>query len=223
VAVLTVILFANGDYKNPNFYLEYLSKYNSKEYYVICADGGANHALSLGLTPDMVVGDLDSLDDVVCQRLTGSKCQFHKFPSAKNESDLELAMKHALDLKPREIIVFGATGGRMDHAFANIMLLMLPLSRGIKTVIVDEIHEMQLMDKELTVEGIPGDFVSLFPLTAEAQGVVTRGLKYPLKNETLYVSASRGLSNELTGSIAHISITQGCLLVVKVKKEQASF
>lgn len=207
-----VVIIANGDIGSPDWCRAAIAEGDM----IICADGGADHALAMGLDPDLVVGDGDSLAAPVRRRLEESGAGFLDYPAAKDHSDLELALEHAVNLEPGEIVIFGALGGsRIEHTFANIMLLVLPLQKGIPARIVDRECEITVTGSELIVKGEPGDYLSLFPLTAAAEGITTHGLLYPLNKETLYFASTRGLSNELLETEAKISLEKGLLLVVK--------
>jgi len=212
--VKRVIIIANGSFENPNFYRNLIEN----DDYVICADGGAKYAILLGITPNLVVGDLDSIDNSIYESLQRGNTEFIKYPSEKNESDLELALEKALALNPQEIVIWGALGKRVDHLFANLMLLTLSLKKNISTKLIDEDHEIFIIDKFIELKGETGDYLSLFPLSIEVKGITTSGLKYPLKNETLYLGPTRGLSNEFTTNIANVTIKDGLLLVIHVNK-----
>ena len=206
---------ANGDCHDPSFYRSLAGP----EDYIICADGGARHAQAIGLQPRLVIGDFDSLDEAARRQLAGGQTEFVRYPCEKNQSDLELALERAVALRPREIMIFCALGGsRLEHVLANIFLLVLPLEAGIPAVIVDECHEVRLIEREVALEGESGDYLSLFPLTPEVHGVETQGLKYPLYSETLYMKSARGLSNEFTGLQARVKISSGRLLVIKTRR-----
>lgn len=209
-----IILIANGSFNDLDYYRGQIKEGD----YVICADGGAKYALLLGITPHLVIGDLDSIEGDVYEALQRGQTQFIKYPAEKDESDLELALLKALSLKPKQITIWGALGKRIDHLFANLMLLTLPLKHGIKTKLIDEDHEIYVIDKELELTGSKGDLLSLFPLSKEVNGITTSGLKYQLDNETLYLGPTRGLSNEFTNNIAQVSFDDGLLLVIHVKK-----
>ncbi|RJX26198.1 MAG: thiamine diphosphokinase [Dethiobacter sp.] len=213
--VKRVVIIANGTLNNLDFYRRQIRA----EDYIVCADGGANHVLAMGLIPHLVVGDLDSIDHKVRQKLCQYPTAFLQYPSEKEKSDLELALDKAVELGPEEIIIIGAFGGRrLDHTFANIMLMNVPLNCGAAVTLFDEDHEIRLVDSEAAIKGRVGDYLSLLPLTAEVKGVVTEGLKYPLQGETLYFSSTRGLSNEFIETEGRIKVSEGKLLVIKVKK-----
>ncbi len=115
-----------------------------------------------------------------------------------------------------EIIIFGALGGRLDHTLANVLLLALPRFAAMQIRIVGDREEALLVrdGSSVTVEGLPGDLVSLLPLGGDASGVTTAGLAWALDGDTLRFGSSRGVSNEMTGSTARITVEEGCLLVV---------
>ncbi len=207
-----VVIIANGDLKNYNFHRNLIRD----DDIILCVNGGAGHALAMGLKPDIVIGDLDSLLASDRETVDEIEVQLIRHPSEKDKSDLELALDHAVDLQPSEIIIIGALGGaRFDHAFINVMLLFMPLRKGIPARIIEERQEILMAKKEAALSGVIGDYLSLFALTNEVSGIVTEGLKYPLKNESLFFASTRGLSNELTASKIKVSIQSGLLLIVK--------
>ncbi len=185
---------------------------------LICADGGARTALALGLKPDIVIGDLDSLDDTLQTQLKALGARFDVYPVAKDWTDLELALRLAVQEGvpegAQEIIVLGALGGRLDQQFANVLLLLLAELQGISARIVDEQQELFVTRDQATIEGAAGDIVSLIPLGGDALGIVTEGLQYPLRDEPLPTGPARGISNVMTGPVARVSLRQGALLVV---------
>ncbi len=209
-----IIIFANGCYNNLIFYQEQITSSD----YIICADGGANYALKMGARPDMVVGDLDSIDSKIYKKLLNLGTIIKKYPCEKDMSDLEIALEKAIEHQPEEIVIFGALGNRLDQTLNNLNILLLPLRNAIKASIVDEYHQVQIIDKKITIKGTPNDYISLYPLTEEVSGITTEGLKFPLNEETLYFASTRGLSNEFIHNVATITIQKGLLLIMKVKK-----
>lgn len=182
--------------------------------HLICADGGARTALTLGLEPDVVIGDLDSLDEAQQARLKTMGCRLVVYPVAKDWTDLELALKLAVEEGATEIVVLGALGGRIDQELANILLLLLPELERVPARIVDERQEMFVARTEATVTGKAGDIVSLIPLGGDVTGIVTEGLLYPLCDEPLLAGPARGISNEMAGEVARMTLKSGALLVV---------
>jgi thiamine pyrophosphokinase len=188
---------------------------------VIGADGGATKALALGLRPDLVVGDADSLgrDGLAAIRAAGIPVELAA--TAKDESDLELAVLAAVERGATRITILGALGGpRFDHALANAWLLALAVLAGRSAVLLDGATRVRLLDGSAGPAGIrlggrPGDLVSLFPFGADAGGVVTDGLAYPLRDESLALGPARGLSNVRSGPEAGVSLRTGRLLIVE--------
>jgi thiamine pyrophosphokinase len=184
--------------------------------WIVGADGGAARALSWGLIPHIVIGDMDSLPEDARTELVAQGCQFVVHPRAKDETDLELALTYAVQQRAREIVILGALGGRLDHTLANLLLMALPKLDGVPVCIVDANEEAMVVrsGEAVTLEGSPSDLVSLLPLGGDVQGVTTAGLAWPLEGGTLQFGFSRGVSNEMTGATARVAVEDGFLLVV---------
>jgi len=188
---------------------------------VVAADGGATKALTVGLTPDLVVGDGDSLgpDGLAAVRAAGIRVELAAVE--KDESDLELAVAAALARGATRLTILGALGGaRFDHALANAFLLAHPTLVGLAAVLLDATTRVRLLDAsaapaEVRLAGEPGDLVSLFPIGTDATGITTDGLAYPLRDEPLASGPARGLSNVRTGPEAHVALRAGRLLIVE--------
>jgi thiamine pyrophosphokinase len=190
---------------------------------VIAADGGALKAVALGFAPNVVVGDADSLGPVAIQELRDSGAEVLIHPTAKDESDTELAVLEALKRGATSVVVIGAFGGaRLEHTIANLFLLAMPQLEGCNAVLADGASVVRLVDEgtPLKIDGRPGDFVSLFPLAPLVDGVTTTGLAYPLRNEALAQGPARGLSNVMNEQSATVSARNGRLLVVHTRLEQ---
>lgn len=181
---------------------------------VICADGGARHALALGLAPEVVIGDLDSLDSDLRSRLGRKGCQFLVHPARKDETDLELALRYAIYRRVDEILILGALDGRIDQTLANVLLLALPELEGIKVRIVAGDQEMFLIRDQASIEGQVGDTISLLPIVGHVTGVTTEGLEYPLQRGTLKFGSTLGVSNVLTAPVARVQVERGLLLCI---------
>ena len=207
---MRAIIIANGQIHDGDFYRSLVAPTDL----VICADGGASNALALGLQPQVVIGDLDSLDSNLQAQLEADGCQVLAHPARKDETDLELAMKYAVERGAQEVLILGALGNRLDHTLANVLLLALPELRSVQARILDGRQEVFLIRDEALVEGQVGDTLSLLPLTEQVTGIYTEGLEYPLKNGTLYLGPARGVSNTLTAPQARVWIGQGLLLAV---------
>ena len=203
-----IIIFANGSLPN----LEKARALIRPDDFILCADGGTRHALALGLTPDLIIGDMDSLPAAFNLKPE----TFIRFPTDKNETDLELAIDHALTLKPDQIFILAALGGRMDQTLANITLLSNVQLATFDIRITDGVEEIFFCRDQAKVEGRSGDIVSLIPWQGEVNGIFTENLRWHLHHETLYPDKTRGISNEMTADVATISITSGLLLITHI-------
>lgn len=205
-----IIIFANGELPD----LEKARTLIQKDDYIICADGGTRHALALNLWPALIIGDMDSAEKGDLQSLKEAEVSIELFPHDKNETDLELALQRAIELKPAQIIIIAGLGGRLDQTLANITLLTDHRLATFDVRLDDGIEEAFLCRDQVQVHGRSGDLVSLIPWGGAVSGVHTMNLKWPLHKETLYPDRTRGISNEMLGKSASISIGSGLLLVV---------
>ena len=182
---------------------------------LIAADGGALALLRAGLLPQVVVGDLDSLDLASQQLLAEQGVELRRFARAKDETDFELALLLAAEQGAQSIDVLGALGGRWDHTLANVALLAHPALLGRRVRLLDTRQALYLVRDTATLSGRRGDTISLIPLGGEARGVSTSGLLYPLQDAVLRFDQARGISNVLLEPPARVQVREGLLLVVQ--------
>jgi thiamine pyrophosphokinase len=182
---------------------------------VVAADSGLHLAMELGLTVDRVVGDLDSASPAAVEaaRAAGAVVEIH--PTAKDHTDLELALHAARDAGATRAVVLGLTGGRLDHFLANALLLASPDFAGMDVEAAAGPTRMFAVHHGVDLVGGPGAIVSLLAVGGPARGITTEGLVYPLDDETLWPGSSRGVSNEMTGATARVSLRDGTLLVIQ--------
>ena len=185
---------------------------------LICADGGARHLHALGLTPDLIVGDMDSLDGELQREFVVRGSRIMRYPEAKDETDSELALQLAFMMAPDEIRIYGALGARIDHTLVNLALLAAAADKGIETRLLDEWCEIFLVRKTARIEGEIGQTVSLFAFGVDATGVTLEGFEYPLRNATMVLNSPIGVSNRLTAEQGVISVESGDLLVIRYWK-----
>lgn len=176
---------------------------------VIAVDGGFASLEAAGCVPDLALGDFDSLGFVP------EGVPVKLFPAEKDASDMELALEEALTCGAGTVEVYGALGGRLDHTLANLSLLASFAERGLDVMAVGERERIALLvgPGELLVEAADEGIVSVFSLTDASTGVCEEGLKYELDGATLTNRTSWGLSNELVGTAARISVESGTLAV----------
>ena len=178
---------------------------------VIAADGGAELARHLGLEVDLVVGDLDSISAATLAGIA----HVERHAADKDATDLELALTAALRLEPDRILVLGSAGGRLDHLFGSLLILAAEASAEVRVDAQLGSAAVHVVRGERTVWGEPGDLISLFAVHGPATGVVTHGLVYPLRAETLEPGSSRGVSNVFAESEARICLERGVVLAVR--------
>ena len=191
---------------------------------VVAADGGARLAPALDLRLDRWVGDADSYPRTKVAKLAASGVATRLVPTAKDESDLELAVLEAAEAGVARITLLGALGGpRLDHELANLALLAHPVLAGIDVRVLGDRARVRLLDAHgrggepamADLHGRPGDVVSLLPFGGTVGQITTRGLEYPLEGEPLEVGPARGLSNVRVGPHAIVTIRGGRLLIVE--------
>jgi thiamine pyrophosphokinase len=190
--------------------------------YIVAADGGALALERWKLLPHLVVGDMDSLGDAGVERFARQGVAVAKFSAEKNESDLELAVAHAIAVGATEIVLLGALGGkRLDHETANLLLLADPGYNGVRLEARRGALRIRAIrgEESLSLDGPVGALVTLLPVNGDAEGVTTAGLRYPLSDETLSFGRSRGLSNEVASVPAKVTVRKGSLLVFETPKE----
>ncbi|GIW18396.1 MAG: hypothetical protein KatS3mg064_1553 [Tepidiforma sp.] len=175
---------------------------------VVAADGGALLALDAGVTPDWVVGDLDTMDQFPAAPIPRERFVRDADPET---TDLEKAIRFALAQGAAAVDVAAAGGGRGDHALANLSVLVLFGEHEV--VLHDDLFAVLLVRGRTEVAGEPGTVVSLIA-PGGCRGVTTRGLRWELRDEDLPFSP-RGVHNELTGTRAEVAVREGALLVFR--------
>jgi thiamine pyrophosphokinase len=185
---------------------------------VVAADGGTLALERWGVVPHAIVGDLDSLGLERARAYEARGVVVVPYSPEKDESDLELAIAHAIRAKADDILLLGILGGaRFDHEIANTLLIAADSYRGRKLravrgdVTVRALHG----GETLKLDGVNGDLVTLLAVRGDAEGVRTQGLKYPLAGETLHFGAARGLSNVVVSAGATVACDRGVLLVIE--------
>jgi thiamine pyrophosphokinase len=210
MGILRILVFAGGLLPD----VDAARSLVRSEDLLICADGGARHVRTLGLVPRLIVGDLDSLNQADVEHFVSQGVPFKKYPQAKDQTDLELALSHALERDPAAIVILGALGDRLDHTLGNIALLADSRLVGRDCCLDDGVERVMLCRDRVIISGTPGDLVSLIPWGGPASEVRTAGLKWPLHGEVLLADRSRGISNVLLHQTAEVRLASGSLLVV---------
>lgn len=217
------VLLITGGFIERGFLQEYLSVHSFHS--VVCADAGLKTAYELKLPVDYFLGDFDSVEPEVLTAYqkhpadSSGQAHWSSYPPEKDDTDTALALQWILDRGAEQIVIFGATGGRMDHFLANVQLLMLPLAKNIPTVLIDSQNRIRLIKEawELPADQLFGKYISLLPLTTEVTGVTLQGMKYPLENGTLSIGHPYAVSNEPAPGATRVAVNlqQGIMVVIE--------
>ena len=184
------------------------SYFDENDYFVFC-DSGLKHQEKLGVTPDFIVGDFDSI------KKPETDGNILVLPTVKDDTDTFAAVKLMLENGYESFLLVGVIGQRFDHSLGNISILLYLKQNGAKGIIVDDYCEMSIIDEKEKVLKNSCSYFSLISLTKSIDGVNIVGAKYPLKNATIENSYQFGISNEAIND-TEISVAKGDALLIKV-------
>ncbi|MFA3781853.1 thiamine diphosphokinase [Melioribacteraceae bacterium 4301-Me] len=202
------IIIANGQ-KPSKTVLNFLTKKNYNT--IFCADGGANHAYSLKIIPDFIIGDLDSINKKVLEYYS-NKCKIIKYKS-QYSTDVEKCLKYAIRKGFTEAILLAATGDRLDHSFCNLGIV-LKFYDSIKIKIVHQKSFLFAASGNIKFQTIKDEQISIYGFNSKTK-ITSHGLKYPLKNTALPFGVKESTSNSATGSLVRLKITRGKVFVIR--------
>ena len=212
------IVIVSGGSIADEFAKEWIGQYQPE--YIIVADSGMEFMWRVGLVPDMIIGDFDSVKE---ETLLYFKAQqgivWKELNPIKDDTDTEFAIRQAIRLGAKEITVLGATGTRLDHVLGNVALLGIGLKEQVNIQLVDSHNRIRMINKslELTKAEQFGSVLSLIPYSGEVKGVTLKGFKYPLENYTMGSFSSLGISNEIMDETAEILFVEGILIVIEAR------
>lgn len=201
---MRAVIIGSGEIKN----YDYIKGKIQPDDFIICADGGYNHAQKMGILPDVLLGDFDSATDF--ENVKGRIV----YPTRKDFTDGELAVTYAVEHGFEDVVLFAMSGNRLDHTITDILLL----DKCKNGVLIDDNNEVYLVKDRLKLIGKKGQTVSIIPINSEVCGIKSSGLEYPLCDDTLYFGCGRGVSNVMTEDECTITIKSGTALVIKVEK-----
>lgn len=196
-----------------------LHNYNEEESIWVGVDRGVFTLINRDFQPDIAFGDFDSVTANELTEIEKKVKHLEKFKPEKDETDMELALNWALEQKPDQIRVFGSSGGRLDHFFANVQLVIRPILAGTKTeiLLIDRNnvifvkapgkYEIRKMDEK--------KYISFVPVTLNVQALTLDGFKYPLKDCHISIGSTLCISNELIRDCGTFSFSEGILIVVR--------
>lgn len=207
-----VVIFAGGELSPEYFDLL------DEDDFIIGADHGALFLISHGYTPDIAVGDFDSVSLEALQDIESkSKKTITCDAVNKDLTDSEMALDIAMDQQPDSILLLGVTGTRMDHSLASIQMMTRALQRQINCYVMDTHNYITLTGSQAVINDLGYTYVSLLPLTPEVSGITLEGFQYPLTDATLKLGQSLGVSNKLISSSGTVTIRSGLLLIIQSK------
>ena len=181
---------------------------------MICADGGANAAHALGVTPQLLVGDMDSIHAELLADYSEGGVTIDHHSTHKDETDTELAIEYCIKNGFDEVVIFGALGSRFDHSFGNLYLLNRLLKKGVRGEIVNENNRVFLVKDRAVLDVPVGTTVSILAFTDQASGINIEGFEYPVKNGVMaHFFPGYGISNVTVEKCPEISVEQGILMV----------
>lgn len=189
--------------------------------FLITADRGLENLLKYGLTPDLCIGDFDSISDGTAADIErwekSEEIEVIRLNPIKDDTDTEAALRVALERTDGDIAIFGGNGSRIDHLLANIHILQIALRCGRRAFLVDGCNRVRLVDESFVLkrDGQYGKYVSLFPFGGKVRGVTLEGFKYPLENAVLEAGSSLGTSNEIVEDMGKVLFAEGELIVVE--------
>lgn len=202
---MRAVVIGGGEIKNYGYIRTFIHDGDT----VICADGGYDHAVKMGMKPDIVLGDMDSVSGDY------TDCTFEKFPVEKDWTDSELAVNYVIEKGFDSAVLLGCTGTRVDHTLSNIFLLHYLESNGVSAVIVNDDNMIYMPENGIKLKGKKGDIVSVIPIGGSIIGYTTKGLYYSAENAVLEFGKTLANSNCMTGSECEVSWKSGIAAVIK--------
>lgn len=176
--------------------------------YLICADGGMKHARKIGRIPQLWVGDFDSAP------FEESSVETLRHPPEKDDTDAMLAVQEGIRRGYRDFLLLAATGGRLDHTIANLMLLDYLKTQGLSGTVKDERNILFLIREEsIVLPRLDGWKFSVFPWGGDAEGIFIRNAVYNVEDFSMRCSYPSGVSNEFADGAAKIGVQKGALLI----------
>ena len=211
---MKVCIVLNGEIKNYDKTKEIIHR--EKYDYIIGADGGCNHLYKMNITPQYIIGDLDSINKDLVEYYKSNNVIFKTYPSHKDETDSEICIYLAKELNAEKIDFYGSLGGRIDHALANIGLMHYVREMKIEPRIITSEEEIIIIKNEdVTLHGKKGETISIIPIMTDANNITLKNLEYPLNIGKIGYLSSLGISNVMMKDECSIKIEDGYALIIR--------
>lgn len=209
---MKAVIVAGGTPPSPG-----LIRKHAENARIFCADSGANACVDAGIIPDVLLGDMDSISLPVLEKCQREGTEILYLEPEKDDTDTEALLAEIMRRGHREIVLLGATGGRIDHLLANIQLLGAARMQGADMVIEDAEQTLRLLHAKDTIRGRSGQTFSLLPYGVDARAHAVENVAYPLAHLDLPWQGTIGISNILTAEAADIVVEKGEVLLVLVQ------
>lgn len=207
---MKTIIIGSGEIYDYSFCHEILKSADK----IICADGGTRHAINMRLTPNVIIGDMDSSAAQYVEYFRKKGVEVIEYPRDKDKTDTQICIEFAIPFS-KEIILLGTTGRRIDHTLGNISLLKLGIEKDVNISIADNKNHIYLIKDSITLHGKKEEIFSLIPFTERVEGICTDGAHYELHNAVMEQGTTYGISNYFERETVKVSIKSGYLLVIK--------
>lgn len=189
---------------------EHLKQKIKKDDFIICADGGYDIARLNEITPNLAIGDFDSIDGKIDKNIP-----VVKLPVEKDDTDMMYCARKAIGLGYKEILILAATGKRLDHSIANISVLLFLTQNGIDAYMADDMTESRiLLDGKYKIKNKKNKTISIFPYGTAQCTVSYNGMKYPLSNQNIDANFPVGISNIVLNDEAEVMVHSGPVLMI---------
>ncbi len=185
--------------------------------FVVAADSGLHLALACGRLPDLVIGDMDSVDPQLLDQAVQGGAEIRSFPADKDATDLELALEAVMACDAHEIndlTVIGSGSGRVDHLFGGLLLLAADRFANLRIDAWFEHTYVAIVRDSWAISAEPGQLLSVMALNGTAYGVVSTGLRWKFDGEDLEPGSTRGVSNEVIEAVANIAVASGVVALI---------
>ncbi len=207
---MKAVIVAGGDKPSE----ELLKSYIEYADLVLGADKGSEYLYDYNITPDVILGDFDSINKEKLKMIENKNIEIIKFPPEKDYTDTEIAIMEAMKRGADTIYLFAGIGTRADHTLGNIGLILTTKKKGARLIIIDDHNRMYLADKSMSLNGTYGETISFHALSDVVKGFEIKGAKYNLDSYDMHLLDPRAICNEFLDTPINIKYESGELLII---------
>lgn len=210
-------IVVNGEIRNFEFHKMRIEKYD----FIVAVDGASNDLLKMGVVPDCVIGDMDSIRSEVYEHFLAKNIEMIEFLPKKDKTDTELAIDLMIERGYREVVMFGGFGNRADHTLGNIYMMYYAWQNGMDLTLEDENNKLLLLSEGERTLNVPAGYtVSFVSMGMLAEGITLEGFEYPLTDYDLRLGSTRCLSNRTTKDYPKVKLRKGFLVACLVHEPE---